>query len=177
MSDPRYPPVEGAQHEPQYAPATNSRCASAHAVVGRRKWERDGGSMRYEPAARRRVIDSGQHAKPDIALRMGCPDCLARPTPGVACSTIRDDHALLGCRRKLRVLPGSASNVIPRCLGIDENMHVELNARVTVDSTESYPMHLIIKSSAERCSAGATEAKTPSWSRIVVREVFGTPDP
>src|SRR5271168_2269175 len=84
---------------------------------------------------------------------------------------------LFGCGRKLRVLQSAASNVIPRCLGVHENMHVDLDARITVDSTESYPMHLIFMSSADRASTGATEAEPPSRRRLIVREVFGTADP
>src|SRR5271168_2138925 len=84
---------------------------------------------------------------------------------------------LFGCGRKLRVLWSATSNVIPRCLGIHKNMHVNLNSRVTVDGTESYPMHLIFMSSAYRGSTGATETQAPSRQRLIVRKVFGTADP
>jgi hypothetical protein len=47
--------------------------------------------------------------------------------------------------------------VIPRGLGTDEHRHVDLNVRVTVDSSQSHPMHLFVVRSTEGGSTGAAE--------------------
>ena len=85
--------------------------------------------------------------------------------------------SLPGCGRKLGVLRGASSNMIPWSLGTNENMHLDLDAGVTVDGTESYPMHIIFMSSAKCRSAGATKAEAPSRRRLIVREVIGAADP
>jgi hypothetical protein len=67
--------------------------------------------------------------------------------------------------------------MIPLRLGTNENMHVDLNAGVTVDGTESYPMHIIFMSSTKSRSAGATKAEAPSRRGLIVCEVIGAADP
>jgi hypothetical protein len=67
--------------------------------------------------------------------------------------------------------------MIPGGLGTDEYMLVDLNAWVTVDSTEGYSMHSTFMSSTERSSTSAAEGEAPSRRGLIVREVFGTTDP
>jgi hypothetical protein len=67
--------------------------------------------------------------------------------------------------------------MIPGGFGTDEDMHVDLNARITVDATESHPMYSAFMSSTERCSTSVAEAQAPSWRGLITRETFGTPGP
>ena len=99
------------------------------------------------------------------------------PRSGQSRSELRDVRALSGRGRKPRILWSAASNVIPRCLGTDEYVHVDLNAGVTINGTESYPVHVVFMSSTERRSTRATEAEAPSRRGLIAREVVGTADP
>jgi hypothetical protein len=81
------------------------------------------------------------------------------------------------CGRKLWILRSVAANMIPGGLGTNEDMHVDLNARITVDATESHPMYSAFMSSTERGSTGVAEAQAPCGRRLITREVFGTLDP
>jgi hypothetical protein len=56
------------------------------------------------------------------------------------------------------VLWGVAANVIPRGFGTDKDVQLNLNARVTVDATESHPVYFAFMDSTERGSTSAAEA-------------------
>ena len=72
---------------------------------------------------------------------------------------------------KLQVLGRLTTNVVPWSLGSDEDMHLQLHARVAVDSTERYPVHLSFMHPAERGAAAAAKAQAPAGSGLVASQV------
>jgi hypothetical protein len=59
-----------------------------------------------------------------------------------------------------------ATNVIPGRLRADVNVHLDLNARVTVDGAQGYPVHVVAMCPAERRTASAAEAEAHPVSRL-----------
>src|SRR6266700_7816863 len=74
-------------------------------------------------------------------------------------------------RRKLKMLRGVATDVIPRCLRTNEDVHLDLNARIAFNCTESDSMYLSLVHPAERGAAGLAEAQTPSRSGLILSQV------
>jgi hypothetical protein len=67
--------------------------------------------------------------------------------------------------------------MIPRSLGRDKNMHVDLNARVAVNGSQRYAVHFPCVSSAKRRATGAAETKAPSRRGLIPRKILGATCP
>src|SRR5882757_733704 len=75
------------------------------------------------------------------------------------------------CRGKFKMLRGVATDVIPRCLRSNEDVHLDLNARIAVNCTESDSMYVSLVHPAERGAAGLAEAQTPSRSGLILSQI------
>jgi hypothetical protein len=75
------------------------------------------------------------------------------------------------------MLWGVATDVIPRRLRSNEDVHLNLNAWIAVNCTESDSMYLSLVHSAERGTAGLTEAQTPSRSGLILSQIVFPTDP
>jgi len=62
------------------------------------------------------------------------------------------------CGGRIRILRSAAANMIPGSFGIHEDVHVDLNARITVDATERYSVYSAFMGPAECGSTGGAEA-------------------
>jgi hypothetical protein len=82
-----------------------------------------------------------------------------------------------GLRGYLRILRSDTANMIPRRLGPDEYMHVDLHTRITVNAAESHSMHSAFVSSTQRGSTSAAKAEAPSRRGLVVCKVVRTRHP
>jgi len=60
------------------------------------------------------------------------------------------------------MLRGVAADVIPRCLRSNEDVHLDLNAGVAVNCTETDSMYFALVHPTERGTAGFAEVQTPS---------------
>src|ERR1044071_7326621 len=78
---------------------------------------------------------------------------------------------LLAGRRQLRELRSRAANVIPGCLGVDKDVHLDLHARIAIDRTERDAVHGTLVGSTQRAAAGLAETQAPVGSRGVIREI------
>ena len=79
--------------------------------------------------------------------------------------------------RKLQELRGVSANAIPRCLGANENVHLNLNTWISIDSSEGHSVHLAVGCTTQRGSTGLTEAQTPSRRRLIEGEILITAEP
>jgi hypothetical protein len=75
---------------------------------------------------------------------------------------------------KLRRVP---TDMIPGSFGTNEYVHFNLHARVAVDTAERYTVNLPIVYSAQRGSAGTTEAQPPPRCRFIFNQIFLSTDP
>jgi hypothetical protein len=55
-----------------------------------------------------------------------------------------------------------AADVIPRGLGPDKNMHLDLNSRVSIHTSEGQAVNLSLPQSAKRGTAAAAESDGPA---------------
>lgn len=79
--------------------------------------------------------------------------------------------------RKLQELRGVSADVIPRSLGANENVHLDLNTWISIDASEGHSMHLAVGYTTQRGSTDSTEAQTPSRHRLIKGEIIITTDP
>jgi hypothetical protein len=56
-------------------------------------------------------------------------------------------------------------------------MHVDLNARITIDASESHAVYSALMGPTERGSTGGAEAQPPPGRRLITRQVFGASNP
>jgi hypothetical protein len=75
------------------------------------------------------------------------------------------------------VLRGVAADVIPWRLRSNEDVHLDLNARIAINCTESNSVYFALVHSTECGAAGPAEAQTPSRRRLVLRQVLLTTNP
>jgi hypothetical protein len=61
--------------------------------------------------------------------------------------------------------------MIPRGLGTDKDVHIDLHARITVDTPQSYSVYCPLMNTTESSSASAAEAEAPSRGGVIVREI------
>jgi len=78
---------------------------------------------------------------------------------------------------KLGILRGVAADVIPRRLRADEDMLFNLNARITVNATQSDSMHFALVHPTERGPAGFAETPTPAGHGFILGEIVLTTHP
>lgn len=72
----------------------------------------------------------------------------------------------------LRVPRCIAPDVVPRCLGADEDVLFDCNARVTIDGAERDAVYDSIMNAAQRSAAPAAELKAPRFVCGKGREQF-----
>jgi hypothetical protein len=70
------------------------------------------------------------------------------------------------------MLRGIAADVIPWCLRSNEDVHLDLNARIAVDRTESNSVYSALVHPTECGPAGIAEAQTPARRRLILGEVL-----
>jgi hypothetical protein len=75
------------------------------------------------------------------------------------------------------MLRGVATDVIPRRLRSNEDVHLDLNARIAVNCTESDSMYFALVRPTERGTAGLAEAQTPSRSGLILSQIVFPTDP
>src|SRR5260370_548093 len=75
------------------------------------------------------------------------------------------------------MLRGVAADVIPGCLRSDEDVHLDLNARIAVNCTESHSMYFAFVHPTDRGPASRTEIKTPSGRRLILSQILFPADP
>lgn len=75
------------------------------------------------------------------------------------------------------MLRGVATDVIPGCLRSNEDVHLDLNARIAVNCTESDSMYFALVRPAERGTAGLAEAQTPSRCGLILSQIVFPTDP
>jgi hypothetical protein len=79
--------------------------------------------------------------------------------------------------RKLPELRGLSANVIPRCLGANENVHLDLNTWISIDASEGHSVDVAVGCTTQRSSTSSTEAQTPSRHRLIEGEIIITVKP
>jgi hypothetical protein len=79
--------------------------------------------------------------------------------------------------RQLRELRGITPDVIPGRFRVDEYVHGDLNARITIDTAQGDPVHLSPVNSAERGAADTTGAQAPFRAGVVLRHALFAIDP
>src|SRR5262245_66279552 len=88
---------------------------------------------------------------------------LSEPVTGtVRYSTLPDSR-----RRSFTILRCVAADVVPRCFRADEQVRLDLHARVAVDAAERDTMHGPGVQTGERRPASSTEAESPTDGRFV----------
>ena len=92
-----------------------------------------------------------------------CIPCKTTTGKGIAASTVL---------RKLGILRSVAPDVIPRGLRADEDMHFNLNARITVNGAQSNSMHFASVHPTERGPTCFAETHTPTRPRFVLGEIL-----
>jgi hypothetical protein len=70
------------------------------------------------------------------------------------------------------MLGGVSAYMIPRCLRSNEDMHLDLNARIAVNRTEGNSVYFALVYPTESCPAALAEAKPPSGRRLILGQVL-----
>jgi hypothetical protein len=69
-------------------------------------------------------------------------------------------------RRELGELRSAAADVVPRRLRPNEDVHLDLDARIAIDAAQRHPMHLAVADAAECGAAALAETKAPALPRL-----------
>jgi hypothetical protein len=75
------------------------------------------------------------------------------------------------------MLRGVAADVIPWRLRSNEDMHLDLNARIAVNCTESNSMYFVLVGPTEGSPTGPAEAQSPSRRGLIPSQVIFPTDP
>lgn len=75
------------------------------------------------------------------------------------------------------MLRGVAANVIPWCLRPNEDVHLDPNAWIAVDCTESNSVYFALVHSGERGPAGLAEGHAPPGCGFELGQVVLAADP
>ncbi|MDF2811257.1 MAG: hypothetical protein K0S56_2288 [Microvirga sp.] len=67
--------------------------------------------------------------------------------------------------------------MVPWCLGSNEEMHLDLDARIAIDAAERHSMHRVAGDTTQCGSTGLAEAQTPTWHRLIKGEIVFAAEP